>query len=163
MAEHPITNTVQASTPESDDMLSTASFSSFGRASALANAYARVGIETKVNVASAHQLIQLLFDGFIDSVMQARAALRMKQIEAKGKAITKAVRIIDEGLKAGLNLKEGGRLAEDLDALYAYVTVRLTAANLRNDESALDECTRLIQPLREAWASIGPQVEAGQS
>ena len=144
-------------------MLSTASFSSsFGRPASLANAYARVGIETRVNVASAHQLIQLLFDGFMDSVMQARAAIRMRQIEAKGKAISKAVRIVDEGLKAGLNLKEGGKLAEDLDALYAYVTLRLTHANLRNDENALEECSRLIQPLREAWASIGPQVEGGR-
>jgi flagellar protein FliS len=144
-------------------MLSHHSPFSGGRPSALANAYARVGVETQVNVASAHQLIQLLFDGFIDSVMQARAAIRMKQIEPKGKAISKAVRIIDEGLKAGLNLKDGGKLADDLSALYAYVTVRLTQANLRNDEAALEECTRLIQPLREAWAAIGPKVEAGQA
>ncbi len=139
---------------------STASPFSSGRASALANAYARVGVETSVNVASAHQLIQLLFDGYIDSVMQARAAMRMRQIEAKGKAISKAVRIIDEGLKAGLNLREGGRLAEDLSALYAYVTVRLTYANLRNDEAALEECVTLISPLRDAWTEIGPKVEA---
>jgi flagellar protein FliS len=144
-------------------MLSHHSPFSSGRPSALASAYARVGVETQVNVASAHQLIQLLFDGFIDSVMQARAAIRMKQIEAKGKAISKAVRIIDEGLKAGLNLRDGGKLADDLSALYAYVTVRLTQANLKNDEAALEECTRLIQPLREAWTAIGPRVEAGKA
>lgn len=140
-------------------MISTASPFSNGRASALANAYARVGVETQVNVASAHQLIQLLFDGFLANVMQARAAMRLRQMEAKGKAIGKAVRIIDEGLKAGLNIKDGGRLAEDLDALYAYVTVRLTAANLRNDEKALEECSNLIQPLRDAWFEIGPKVD----
>jgi flagellar protein FliS len=144
-------------------MLTNASPFASGRTSALANAYARVGVETRVNVASAHQLIQLLFDGFLDSVMQARAAIRMRQIEAKGKAIGKAVRLIDEGLKAGLNLREGGRLAEDLSALYAYVTVRLTYANLKNDEAALEECIKLIQPLRDAWAEIGPKVEAGKA
>ena len=68
---------------------------------------------------------------------------------------------MEEGLKAGLNMEAGGRLAEDLGALYAYVNLRLLHANLRNDEEALDECVRLISPLRDAWIAIGPQVEAG--
>jgi flagellar protein FliS len=106
-------------------------------------------------------LIELLFNGFMDSVALARGAMRAKQIEAKGKAIGRAARIVEEGLKAGLNLEAGGRLAEDLSSLYAYVALRLLAANLRNDESALDECVRLIGPLRDAWVAIGPQVEAG--
>ena len=71
------------------------------------------------------------------------------------------LRIVEEGLKAGLDLKEGGRLAADLSDLYAYVELRLTQANLRNDLAALDECKRLILPLRDAWASIGPQVDNG--
>jgi flagellar protein FliS len=139
------------------------SFSSaFGRPQNFANAYANVGLESSVSSASAHRLIELLFNGFVDSVGLARAAMRANQIEQKGKAISRAARIVEEGLKAGLNMEEGGRLAEDLSMLYAYVGVRLTVANLRNDESALDECLRLINPLREAWISIGPKVE-GQS
>ena len=106
------------------------------------------------------QLITLLFNGFMDSVALARGAMRSRQIEAKGKAIGRTARIVEEGLKAGLNLKDGGKLAEDLDSLYAYVALRLTYANLKNDEGALDECARLIGPLRDAWIAIGPQVEA---
>lgn len=142
-------------------MFTAAHPSAFGRSHGFASAYARVGIETSVNSASAHKLIELLFNGFMDSVALARGAMRAGQIEAKGKAISRAACIIDEGLKAGLNLKAGGRLALDLDSLYAYVALRLMAANLRNDESALDECVRLIEPLRDAWITIGPQVEAG--
>jgi flagellar protein FliS len=140
-------------------MFNSATSSAFGRPHHLASAYANVGLETSVNSASAHRLIELLFNGFVDAVGLARAAMRAKHIEQKGKAITRAARIIEEGLKAGLNMEAGGRLAEDLALLYAYVAVRLTYANLRNDETALDECLRLINPLREAWISIGPQVE----
>ena len=140
-------------------MFSSAPTSAFGRPQSFASAYARVGVETGVNSASAHRLIEMLFDGFIDSIAQARGAMRARQIEPKGRAIMRAARIIEEGLKAGLNMEEGGKLAEDLSALYAYVAVRLTYANLKNDESALEECHRLINPLCEAWASIGPQVE----
>ena len=136
--------------------------SAFGRARGFANAYAQVGAETSVNAASAHQLIALLFDGFVEAVALARGAMRNGLIETKGKAIGRAARIVEEGLQAGLNLEAGGKLAEDLSALYAYVTIRLTIANLRNDETALEECVRLINPLREAWISIGPQVEAGK-
>ena len=143
-------------------MFTTARPAAFGRPHQLANAYAQVGVETSVNSASAHRLVALLFDGFVDSVMLARAAMRAGHIEQKGRAISRAARIIEEGLKASLNLREGGKLADDLHALYAYTVVRLTYANLRNDEQALDECERLILPLREAWKSIGPQVEAGQ-
>ncbi len=142
-------------------MFTAANPSAFGRTHGFANAYARVGVETSVNAASAHKLIELLFGGFMDALVLAKGAMRLKQIEAKGNAIGRAARIIEEGLKAGLNLEGGGRLAKDLHALYAYVNVRLLQANLRNDEEALDECARLIGPLRDAWVAIGPQVEAG--
>ena len=142
-------------------MFTSPNTSSFGRPQGFAQAYARVGVETSVNSASAHQLIALLFNGFMDSVSLAKGAMRARQIETKGKAIGRAARIVEEGLKSSLDLEGGGKLAEDLHALYVYVTVRLTYANLRNDESALDECVRLISPLRDAWISIGPAVEAG--
>ena len=140
-------------------MFTPAFSTAFGRSRQFASAYANVGVETAVHAASAHKLIELLFTGFMDAVAQARGAMRARQIEAKGKALGRAARIIEEGLKAGLNLEAGGKLAEDLALLYAYVAMRLTYANLKNDEAALDECVRLIGPLREAWISIGPEVE----
>ena len=86
----------------------------------------------------------------------AKGAMANGQIETKGRAISRAFRIVDEGLKASLDLRAGGPLAADLADLYAYITLRLTQANLRNDVLALDECLALIHPLREAWAAIGP-------
>jgi flagellar secretion chaperone FliS len=126
----------------------------------LANAYQQIGLETATANATPHKLIEMLFDGFQDAVARARGALQARQIEAKGRAIGHAARIVEEGLKAGLNLKDGGKIAADLDALYAYIGVRLTYANLHNDESALDECARLMEPVRAAWAEIGPRVTA---
>ena len=84
-------------------------------------------------------------------------AARAGNLELKGRAIGRAVRIVDEGLSAPLNLEKGGTMATDLRDLYTYITLRLTHANLRNDEAALEECTRLIEPLRSAWASIADQ------
>jgi flagellar protein FliS len=92
-------------------------------------------------------------------VHRAKGGLHNGDVAAKGHAIGHAVRIVDEGLKAALDLKAGGKLAADLSDLYAYVCLRLIQANLNNDEAALDECLRLMAPLREAWQAIGDRVD----
>ncbi len=125
-----------------------------------ASAYRQVGIETAMSSASPHKLIEMLFDGFKDALARARGALAARDIEAKARAISHAARIVEEGLKAGLNLADGGELAAELNALYAYIGMRLTDANLHNDAAALDECARLMEPVHSAWAEIGPRVHA---
>ena len=125
----------------------------------LAQMYASVGVETGVAEASPHRLVTMLLEAYADAVAQAIGAMKNNQIEAKCRAIVRAARIVDEGLKAGLDLSSGP-LAADLNDLYAYITLRLTHANLRNDVAALDECQALMQPVREAWASIAPQAAA---
>ena len=122
----------------------------------LGGLYQQVGVETQLAGASPHHLVTMLFDGYMEAVAQARGAMRAGQVETKGRAISRALGIVQEGLRAGLDLKVGGSLARDLDELYAYIAGRLTLANVRNDEAMLDECQRLVQPLREAWASIAP-------
>ena len=122
---------------------------------AFAGAYRQIAVETGVVDASPHQLVTMLFDGFNEAVARARLAMLQGQIEAKGKAIAQAVGIVEEGLVGGLDIDAGGKIADDLLALYSYVTRRLTHANLRNDAAALDECVRLMAPLRSAWIAIG--------
>ena len=126
----------------------------------MVGAYHQVGVQTMVNEASPHRLVAMLFDGFFAAVARGRGALRAGDVRAKGEALVHAVRIVDEGLKASLNLTAGGKLAADLSDLYAYVCLRLTHANLRNDERALDECLALMTPLRDAWNEIGSQADA---
>lgn len=120
-------------------------------------AYRQMGAENAVSSASAHELIALLFEAFSDAVAQARGALITGRIEDKGRAIARAVRIVEEGLKAGLDLDRGGELAHNLRQLYGYVSLRLTEANLHNDLTALEECMRLVEPVRQAWMAIDPQ------
>ena len=125
-----------------------------------AKAYRQVGLETGVDAASPHQRVLMLIDGFQDALVQARGAIAARDVETKGRAIGRAVRIIEEGLRAALNQEAGGSLAGSLDALYRYITVRLTQANSNNDVAALEECSRLMEPVRSAWVAIGAQVGA---
>jgi len=127
-----------------------------------ASMYSKVGLETDIHGASPHRLITLLFDGLFEAMNQARSAIQARNIELKNRAITRSVRILDEGLKAGLNL-EAGPLAEDLNDLYAYICMRLTRANLHNDAKAIEECQRILTPVREAWSAISPNVDASRA
>lgn len=124
------------------------------------DAYARVGVETGVASADPHRLILMLFDGSLAAVSQARNAIGRKDVVAKGTAISKAIAIVDGGLKASLDVKAGGMLAERLSSLYDYMLQRLLTANLRSDVEALDEVTRLLNELRGAWAQIAEQPAA---
>jgi flagellar protein FliS len=95
----------------------------------------------------------MLFDGVFEAMSQATAAIQAGNIEVKGRALSRAVRILDEGLRAALDLS-AGPLAADLRELYGYVCMRLTHANLKSDLAAIDECQRLLTPVREAWSAI---------
>ncbi len=122
----------------------------------LSNVYRRIDIETGVSGASSHHLITMLFNGALDAMTQAKGAMTSRDVPAKCAAMTKAVRIVDEGLKAALNMAEGGELALNLSDLYTYIAKQLTLANVRNDAQVIDECHRLLVPLRDAWVSITP-------
>lgn len=119
--------------------------------------YNKVRIESGVAAANPHQLILMLFQGALLAIVNAKNGMLRKDIPAKGAAISQAILIIDDGLKASLNKDVGGELAHNLAALYDYMTNRLLTANLKNDEIALDEVARLLNDLKGAWESIRPE------
>ncbi|MBW5810959.1 flagellar export chaperone FliS [Yersinia kristensenii] len=122
-------------------------------------AYAQVGLESGVMSASPHQLIVMLFDGAQSALVRARILMNQKDIPAKGAAISKAIDIINNGLNAGLDLEKGGEMAENLSALYDYMSRRLLHANLHNDEQAIIEVLALLENIADAWRQIGPNYQ----
>lgn len=131
----------------------------FGSAHSPLKAYQTVELDVKVQSASPHQLILLLFEGANQALLNARLGLESNDIPKKGMAISKAIDIILNGLRAALNLEEGGKLSEDLHALYTYMGNRLLHANLHNDLGAVNEVSQLLAEIHSAWAEIGAQVD----
>lgn len=123
-------------------------------AKAAISAYNRVGVESGVAAADPHKLISMLYQGAMLAIANAKNAILRKDIAAKGKAISHAILIIDSGLNASLNKEVGGPLALNLSALYDYMSTRLLLANMNNDTEVLDEVSRLLTDLKEAWESI---------
>ncbi|MCA1772857.1 MAG: flagellar export chaperone FliS [Halomonas sp.] len=125
-----------------------------------ANAYARVGVESGVMSADPHQLIVMLFDGAQAAIRAARIHMQAGNVAEKGRSISKALDIVNNGLAAALDREKGGDIAEQLSALYSYIARLLLKANLRNDEASLDEAERLLEDIASAWREIGQQQSA---
>lgn len=118
--------------------------------------YQQVGLESAVMSASPHQLIVMLFDGAQGALVRARLFMEQGQLSLKGESLSKAINIIDNGLKAGLDMETGGELATNLAALYDYMVQRLLQANLRNDAAAISEVEMLLANIADAWKQISP-------
>lgn len=126
-----------------------------------ASAYARVGVESGVMSASPHQLIVMLFDGAIASIRAARIHMQAGNVAEKGKAISKALDIVNNGLAASLDAERGGEVAERLASLYDYIVRLLLAANRHNDEQSLTQAETLLDDVASAWREIGGQASGG--
>lgn len=132
----------------------------FGSPHSGANAYAKVGMETGVVAASPHKLIVMLFDGALASLATALHHMNNGNIAGKGQSISKAITIIDSGLRASLDKNAGGEIAQNLDALYEYMSAQLLKANLNNETGIVEEVQHLLKDLKGAWEAIDPAATA---
>lgn len=115
--------------------------------------YQTVNTQAQLSDASPHRLIQMLMEGGLSRLAQARGAMQYGQVAAKGELISKAIGIIG-GLREGLNLQSGGEIAANLDRLYEYMIARLVEANLSNDVALIDEVAGLLRNVKSGWDAI---------
>ena len=132
----------------------------FGSINSGANAYAKIDIDTGALAASPHKLTLMLFDAALLALVMAQQHRKANEIEKKGKAISRAMMMIESGLRASLDRKAGGAIADNLDALYAYMDQQLLTANLKNQPELLVEVHLLLTNLRASWQAIGPDAKA---
>lgn len=132
----------------------------FGSMQTGVSAYARVGVETGVVAASPHKLISMLFEGAITALGNAVRHTHAREIAGKGQSISKAIAIIDNGLRASLNKEAGGSIAAGLDELYAYMSRRLIEANLHSDVAVMEEIAGLLRELKQSWEAIAEAAPA---
>ncbi|GGI98547.1 flagellar export chaperone FliS [Halopseudomonas pertucinogena] len=117
--------------------------------------YQTVSVHAQVSEADPHRLIQMLMEGGLQRIAQARGAMEHGNIALKGELIGKAMGIIG-GLRDGLDREKGGEMAANLDNLYAFMQQRLSLANLQNDPAMLDEVAGTLREIKLGWDAIRP-------
>ena len=115
--------------------------------------YGQVKVSTGASQSNNVELIQMLFDGLIESLSTAKGHIQHNNVSEKSKAIARASRIV-LGLQGALDFEKGGDLAKNLNELYDYVTRRLLHVNAHNDLEALDEIQGLMVEIRSAWETV---------
>lgn len=119
------------------------------------SAYQKVEQDIAVESSNPHQLIMLLFQAAEQAISLAKIHMESGNIAEKGLAISRAIDIINLGLKASLDIEAGGQIAENLAALYDYMVRRLISANIKNQVAILDEVATLLYEISSAWAEAG--------
>ncbi|AUZ47457.1 flagellar export chaperone FliS [Pseudomonas orientalis] len=125
--------------------------------------YQKVNSHAQISEASPHRLVQMLMEGGLDRMAQAKGALARGDIAQKGLMLGKAVDIII-GLRDGLDAEksETPGYVQQLESLYAYMTNRLMEANLHNDADMIDEVAKLLITVKEGWDAIAAPQGAAQ-
>ena len=121
--------------------------------------YQKVGAQAQTSEASPHRLVQMLMEGGLDRIAQAKGAMERQDIPAKGMLIGKAIAIVG-GLREGLDLEKSIDSLGNLDNLYVYMMKRLAEANIKTDPRILDEVADLLRTVKDGWDAIavpGPQ------
>ena len=108
--------------------------------------------EDDVAEANPLKLVELLYRGALDSIAAARRYLRLGDIRARSRAISKAMAIVTE-LSLSLNHTTGGDVSKNLAELYAYAEKLLIQANVEQSDPPLSEVERLLSTLLEGWPS----------
>lgn len=117
-------------------------------------AYAQVSLQSKLSGATPHQLITMLFDGAHSALARAQIYMENGRIAERGEMLSKAINIIDNGLRAGLDHEKGKGISEDLESLYAYLSRTLLQANLTNDVMLVSHVDELLMNIATAWKEI---------
>lgn len=124
--------------------------------------YAKVNVQSGIENASPHRLIQMLIDGALAKLSQAKGHIKNNDIEKKGNELSMAISIIG-GLRDSLDHDKGGSIANNLEDLYEYMTYRIMEANLKNDLQIIDEVHGLLMEIKSAWDQLALKPETQTS
>mgnify|MGYP000060320043 CR=1 FL=1 len=111
--------------------------------------YDRIRVET----ASRMDLVVLCYEKTIQFLDKARTYYQEEKFDQKQDMLNRALGIISE-LNAALDYDKGGKIAENLESIYNYVTRRLIQGDLQRDLTAFDESIHIMKDLKGAWVSI---------
>lgn len=102
------------------------------------------------------ELLLALYDGLFRFLNGAKACIQNMQLPRARELLSKCHAILSE-LTIALDHDVAPELCGQLEALYAFCIERIQLASRKVNVAAIDEVTRVLTPLREAWTIAVPK------
>ena len=125
-------------------------------------AYRKTNVEAEIAVASPHRIIQMLYEGLLERMAQAKGAIARGDFEYKSNRISKAVGILN-GLQTALDRNQDPTFSDRMYALYDYMKELLQRAATEMDIAPIDEAIKLLLPIKSAWDQIPAEIKDGMN
>ena len=120
-----------------------------------AKAYAANQIETGVTGADSSQLVILVYEHLFDHLKIGKNELEAGRYGIE--SFTKATELIQQGLLACLDYKQGADVAQNLGAIYEWALRELINARVNRSPEKVQEIIDVLTPLYEAWLALAPK------
>jgi flagellar protein FliS len=125
-----------------------------------ARAYQNVDRHTAVISGNTVDLVILLYEKLLQRFREARKAIELNDISARGEATSKAIELIEKGLIGCLDMRQGGALAEQLRHQYSLWLNQVLRCNLTADLGLLEKVEAEVKDILSAWQEIKKQPPA---
>lgn len=114
------------------------------------NPYLKTYQRNEVETASPEKILILLYDGAIQFLNKAKIAMLNNNVPEIHNNIIGCEEIIEEFINT-VDEEKGGDFAIRIKALYQYFYNTLVMANIKKDESKIDEVLKHLIELRATW------------
>jgi len=116
--------------------------------------YQSVGIASRIEGATPHQLVQIMYEELLKALDAMAFATARGDYVQRGQHQSKVLAVLT-GLETSLDFDKGGQIAVDLVAIYRE-TRRLVVAGGRDGNAQLvTQAREMIQEISSAWDAIG--------
>ncbi len=116
--------------------------------------YQTVDLNSRIEAASAHGLVAILFDELIKALDAMAAASRRKDFGQRGMKQSRALTIL-HSLESSLDFKTGGEIAQSLATIYAEARRLIIIGGRDNDPVQVDRAREMLHQIASAWEQLG--------
>jgi len=120
--------------------------------------YAAVETDSRIEGATPHQLVRILFEELLLSIDAAALALRASD---RAKTLDKQTRALTllHALETSLDFERGGDIAMSLGTIYRETRKRILEATALGQPESMTMARGYIAEIADAWGQIAPQVD----
>jgi flagellar protein FliS len=115
--------------------------------------YQTVDLSSRIEGASPHALVAILFEELLKTLDALQVAWARKDFTQRGARQQRALSIL-HGLEASLDVEKGGEVAASLAAIYAEARRLIIAAGKQNDPSSIKRAREMLGEIATAWEAI---------